>query len=112
MSEEDKLKELGIVSPELSVAKAIDRLSTSDRIKMMSSLKSRLEVRQLSMMYSFAEELGWGWLSAVADNMLQLYVSCDKGRGRKDIVTVVKQPAIPSGGGITDKIKSFVKQEG
>jgi len=47
MTEEDKLKELGFSSPQESIAKAIDRLSSKDRIKMMSNLKGTKEVADI-----------------------------------------------------------------
>jgi len=111
MSEDDKLKELGIFTPQESIAKAIERLSSADRIKMMSSLRNSSDVHRFALMYSVAEELKLKWLEKTADNMLMLMVSLDKGRGRKDIVEVVKNPLSDLGGGIKDKIKSFIRSE-
>lgn len=111
MTEEDKLKELGIFSPEESIAKAIERLSSADRIKMMSSLKKGADVHRFALMYSVAEELGLEWLGRTADNMLMLNVSLDKGRGRRDIVDVVTNPLVGFGEGLKDKIKSFIRSE-
>ena len=111
MTEEDKLKELGIFTPQESIAKAIERLSSADRIKMMSSLRRNSDVNRFALMYSVAEELHLAWLEKTADNMLMLMVSLDKGRGRKDIVEVVKNPLGGLAGGLKDKIKSFIRSE-
>ena len=109
MSEtQDKLKELGIATPQESIAKAIEHLTSKERIKLMSSLKHESDVMRFGLMYSVGEELNYGWLVNCADALLQLRVSLDKGRGRRDVVEVVKQPKV-EGQGITDKIKSFVK---
>lgn len=111
MAEDDKLKELGIFTPQESIAKAIERLSSADRIKMMSSLKKQQDVHRFALMYSVAEELKLKWLEHTADNMLMLMVSLDKGRGRKDIVEVVKNPLGSFGEGLKDRIKSFIRSE-
>jgi len=111
MTEEDKLQELGIYTPQESIAKAIERLSSADRIKMMSSLRRSSDVQRFALMYSVAEQLGLRWLESTADNMLMLLVSLDKGRGRRDIVEVVKNPLSDLGGGIKDRIKSFIRSE-
>lgn len=108
---EDELKELGIFTPQESIAKAIERLSSADRIKMMSSLKHSADVHRFALMYSVAEELNFKWLANTADNMLMLMVSLDKGRGRRDIVEVVKNPLSNFGGDIKDRIKSFIRSE-
>jgi len=108
---EDKLKELGIFTPQESIAKAIERLSSADRIKMMSSLRHSSDVHRFALMYSVAEQLGLTWLESTANNMLMLMVSLDKGRGRKDIVEVVKNPLGSFGEGLKDKIKSFIRSE-
>lgn len=118
MSDEEKLKELGISSPQESIAKAIDRLSSVDRIKMMSVIpvggKEREEVDRLTLMYSVGEELDLDFLVNCADIRLMLFVSCQKGRGRHDVADVVKQPAMGQGGligGIKDKISSFIHSD-
>lgn len=111
MSGKDKLDALGVFSPEESVAKAIERLSTEDKIKMMANLKSGKDVQRFTLMYNVGGQLGLEWMTETADNMLMLTVSLDKGRGRKDVVEVVKQPAVSLGEGITGKIKSFIKSE-
>jgi len=107
---EDDLREIGIATPEMSIAKAIERLSSVDRIKIMSVLKSDSDVRRLSLMYDVGETLGFAWLPRTANNILMLNCSLDKGRARRDIVDVVKQPA--GGGGMLanmrEKLGSFI----
>jgi hypothetical protein len=112
--ESDKLKELGIISPQQSVAKAIDHLTSKDRIKMMSAIKDRKMVQKFALMYDVGEALGWAWMTESANNMLQLLVSCDKGLGRRQVVDVVKQPSekMGLGGQLKEKIGSFIKSEG
>ena len=48
----------------------------------------------------------WQWLVDCADSRLMLNVNLNKGRGRSDIVEVVKQPTVESQGLIA-RIKSF-----
>lgn len=80
----------------------------------MSSIKNRKEVEKFVLRYSVGEELKWKWLVDATDTQLQLYVSCDKGRGRKDLVDVVKQPSekMGLGGALKEKISSFIHSEG
>jgi hypothetical protein len=108
---DEKLKTLGIPNPQESVAKAIDRLSSNERIKMMSNLKHSSDVQKYGLMYSVGEEVGYKWLINLADTMLMLNVSLDKGRGRKDIVEIVRQPLSSLGQGIKEKIQSFIRSE-
>lgn len=108
---EDKLKELGIYSPQESIARAISELSSEDKIKMLSSLKRESDVFRFALIFNVAEELGLNWLEDFGKDMLKLRVCLDKGRGRKDIVTVVKQPVVSFGEGLKERIKSFIRSE-
>jgi hypothetical protein len=78
---------------------------------MMSSLKHGADVHRFVLMYSVGEELNLKCLENTADNMLMLLVSTDKGRGRRDIVEVVKNPLGNMASGIKDRIKSFIRSE-
>lgn len=108
MTEEDKLKELGIHTPQESVAKAIDRLSSVDRIKLLSVLKKKSDVAKFTLMYSIGEQFNYKWLQDIADYQLQLNVSLDKGRGRKDMVKVI-QNSQGFKEGLREKITSFLR---
>lgn len=107
---EDKLKELGIASPQLSIAKAIEHLSSKERIKMLSVLRKEKMVSQLEMMYDMGTRFKWGFLNEGADNRLQLFCSL-KGLRAQQIVDVVKQPSEKIGvaGQLKEKISSFIK---
>jgi hypothetical protein len=109
----ERLQEIGLDSPDESIAKAIDRLSTDEKIKLMSNIHDRKDVDRLILMYDVAETLGLPWLSKMADNKLCLYVSCDKGRGRMDVVNVARRPQEGGGmfGGLREKISSFIRSE-
>lgn len=89
MSSADKFKELGLGTTEESTAKAIDRLSTDEKIKLMSVLFSKREVRQYALVFNVAEELKYKWLKQYADDSLALHCS-HKGRARRDVVDAIK----------------------
>lgn len=111
---EEKFKELGIYSPQEALAKAIIQLGgdkKEDRVKLFSNLKKIKDVFRYALIYNVGDELGLDWLNDFADNCLKLMVSLDKGRGRRDIVEVAKQPAIGMVEGLKERIKSFVRSE-
>jgi hypothetical protein len=86
---EDRFKSLGGESLDESTAKAIDRLSTPDKIKLLSVLSSRADIARFALMYNVGESLKYKWLVQYADDSLSLMVS-HKGRGRSDIVEAIK----------------------
>lgn len=104
-----KLEEIGFHSPQESVAKAIDRLTTKERIMMMSVIKNKNDIDVLIFHYLLGEELDLDFLVHAADIRLQLNVSLDKGRGRRDVVeTVTRSDAMGFGGKVAGKIKDFL----
>ena len=93
-----------------AVAKAIDRLSTAEKIKLMSHL-SRSEVEPLLLAYSIGEELGYKWLVDYADNKLAVLVSV-KGRGRISVENVAKGQVEKSRlRGALDRVGGFITGE-
>jgi len=117
MTSEDKFKELPIASSEEAVAKAIDRLSTVDKIKLMGYLHSPKNVYQVGAMYSVGSKehgLNYGWLIEFADNLLALNCTI-KGRRANAVSDVAKGhlEAQRSGvfSGVSDRVKSFIKRE-
>jgi hypothetical protein len=71
-----------------STAKAFDRLSTADKIKLMSVLRSLADVPRYNLMFNVGDPvvgLDYDFLVKYAVDGLCLNVS-HKGRGRSDIV--------------------------
>ena len=90
-----------------AVAKGIDRLSTLDKIKLMSHLNRR-EVEPICLAFSVGEELDYGWLVAFANNKLGVLVSV-KGRGRQSVENVAKGQAEKTGmRGALDRVGGFI----
>lgn len=104
----DKFGEIGLGTTEEATAKAIDRLSTADKIKLMSVLASRQDVARFALMYNVGESLKYKWLVQYADDSLCLLVS-HKGRGRSDIVETIKAAIERTGAGkVLSKLGGFI----
>ena len=107
---EDRFKSVGGESLDESTAKAVDRLSTADKIKLMSVIRSSADVPRYNLMYNVGDKdvgLDYDFLIKYADDGLCLNVS-HKGRGRADIVAAIQanvQKARGALGGAMDFIR-------
>lgn len=105
----ERLEQIGFHSPQESVAKAIDRLSTKERITMMSVIKNKGDIDVLIFHYQLGGDLDLDFLARAADLRLEMNVSLDKGRGRRDIVeAVTRSDAMGFGGKIQEKVRDFL----
>jgi hypothetical protein len=112
VANDDRLQELGITSPSLSVARGIDHLSTpKGSAKRVLSVVTKQELTRFNLFYALAGLTGWKWLEDGVDNELELRASlARKGvRGRDDIVKIAQQQEEHKGAldSFREKIKSF-----
>jgi hypothetical protein len=94
---------------EEATAKAVDRLSSEKKIKLMSYISGR-EVPKYALAYSVADGADMPFLACYADDELCLHNSV-KGRGRHDVVEVIKAHINRLGGalaGIGGAVSGFL----
>jgi hypothetical protein len=112
--EDDRLRELGLVTPQLAQAKAIDNLSMpkgkANRTLTVLNIK---DVPRLNILLGIFDLTGWKWVENVANNEFDLRCSVKrKGmRGRDDVVNVC-QPKEESKGvleSFKENITSFFR---
>jgi hypothetical protein len=115
--EEKKFEPLEIDDPAVAKARSVKKLSGGDaedsNRRVLSNLKGDGEVYRLRSMYVIADVMPnyFGFLNLSAKAELELRASLQrKGvRGRDDIVNVVKEPAVPAGGGLLGKVGGFIR---
>ena len=102
MSEDDRLRELGLVTPQLAQAKAIDNLSQpqgkANRTLTVLNIK---ELPRFNLIMGLYDLTGWKWIEQVATNEFDMRASLNrkKGslRGRDDVVNVCQPKEEPQG---------------
>lgn len=93
VSSDDRLRELGLVTPQLAQAKAVDNLSMPSGVANQTlSVLSVKDLNRFNMIHALAELTGWGWVRKIAVDELNDRCSvARKGvRGRDDLVTVAQ----------------------
>jgi hypothetical protein len=89
--QDERLKELGMVTPQLSKAKAIDNLSTpQDKAAMTLSVLTTKDLPRFNLIFAINDMVHYEWLKNSVYNELLLRASTNrKGkRGRDDLVNV------------------------
>lgn len=111
---DDRLKELGMTTPQLSKAKAIDACSVPEGIaaKTMSNL-DKSDLDKLDLMDALYEFTGYKFLKAAQNNILHEKISVKrKGvRGRDDTVRVAADQQESKGAldSFKDSVSNFFK---
>lgn len=100
--EDDRLRELGLVTPQLSQAKAIDNLSMpKGKANRTLSVLGMGDLPRFNLLFGLFDLTGWKWMEAVATNELDLRDSLNRKknslRGRDDIVNVCQPKEPPKG---------------
>jgi hypothetical protein len=109
---DDRLRELGITNPSLSVAKGIDHLSIPKGAAVRTlSVVTKNDLPRVNLFYAVSNLTGWKWTEKSIERELEARASmARKGkRGRDDIVTIAQNQEEHKGALDTfrDKIKSF-----
>jgi hypothetical protein len=93
-------------STAMAVGKGIDHLSGKDRIKTLSKIPNERQRYKILMMYSMSEL--FPFLKENADDLLQLYVSDNKVRGRDGIEAVLKAQVASDRLSMKDRLMGFI----
>lgn len=116
MSEDDRLRELGLVTPQLAQAKAIDNLSQpkgkANRTLTVLNIK---DIPRLNLLLGIFDLTGWAWIENVAHNEFDVRCSVQRKRGtvrgRDDVVNVCQPKEEPQGAlaSFKENITSFFR---
>jgi hypothetical protein len=110
----DRLKEVGLVTPSLAQATAINNLSNPESIaKRTLSVISAKELPRLNLLMALSDLTGYEWIKKSYDNELECRASMNrKGtRGRDDLVKICQGQEESKGAldSFKEKISSFFK---
>lgn len=109
-----KLEEIGLVSPQLAEAKAIDNLSNPKGVtnKTLSNISMK-DIPRINLITGIYHAVGWKWVNDIIDDELQVRCSANrKGtRGRDDLVTICMNQEENKGvlDNMKEKISSFFR---
>lgn len=114
IEQDDRLRELGLVTPQLAQAKAVDNLSNpkgvANRTLTVLTVK---DLPRFNLIHAIYDLTGWNWVDKVANNEFNDRCSIDrKGvRGRDDLVAVCQPKDEPKGAleSFKENITSFFR---
>lgn len=95
MSNEDRLTELGVSTPQMAQAQAINHLSNpSGKASRTMSVLDKSDLPRFQLIFTLASALGYGWLKEMGDIELDCRASLKrKGRRGRDDIVDVSRPA-------------------
>ncbi len=100
ITSDDRLRELGLVTPQLSQAKAIDNLSQPvGKANRTLTVLTTKDLPRFNIIFAIHDLTGWDWVRDAANNELDMRASvARKGkRGRDDLVNVCQPKDQPKG---------------
>jgi hypothetical protein len=109
----EDLKRLGISTPQLATATAMDRMTDAEYVYSLSKIETQKEKMQILLAKSIGDNIKeFSFLSKYAQDRLLLNLSDRQATGRRSIVDMLKAPIISFGTEMKQGIKDFIGSNG